>query len=93
METQHYTPGNAEQKEFETLLTSHYYDKNRADMVVWWNGGQTEAQIFAYLNTMRKQVAEYDERQIKKSERSQKKVTAKSTPKKKGNSTIAGASV
>ena len=93
METQHYTPGNAEQKEFEELLKSHYYDKNRADMVVWWNGGKAEAQIFTYLKTMRDQVEDYDARQEKKALKSQAKATAKPTPKKKGNSAIAGASV
>jgi len=93
METQHFTPSNEQQKEFEELLKSHYYDKDRADMVVWWNGGKAEAQIHTYLKTMRGQVETWGNKQEEMALKKQTKVIAKSTPKKKGNSAAAGTSV
>ena len=84
VETQHYVPSKEEQLEFERLLESHYYDKNRADMVTWWGTGKAPAQIHAYLKSMRKQVTDYNERQEKKALKAQKKASLPKPKSTKG---------
>ena len=77
LETQHYAPSKEEQAKFDKLVQSHYYDNNRDDMFVWWKGGKSQTQIHAYLTTMTKQVADYDDRQQAKALKAQAKAQSK----------------